>query len=199
MNKQFTLISAEKLCKLILGILGVNEAEFDGIINDSNLKRLCYIIKNRILENMIMQISEHFSMEEMLHSETAQKYGIKNEPKTPEEAEEVKKNLVAICTKILEPLREYMQQPIYINSAYRCKELNNILHSSSPTSKHLTGSAIDIRLSSVEEMNKMIDFIKTLEFDQLIIERNKHGGRWLHVSYNRHAKNRKQILRINVK
>ena len=48
MNKQFTLISAEKLCKLILGILGVNEAEFDGIINDSNLKRLCYIIKGEI-------------------------------------------------------------------------------------------------------------------------------------------------------
>ena len=146
-----------------------------------------------------MKLTEHFSLREMLRSDLAIKYGIKNEPETPEEAEEVKKNLVAICTKILEPLREYMQQPIYINSAYRCKELNNILHSSSPTSKHLTGSAIDIRLSSVEEMNKMIDFIKTLEFDQLIIERNKHGGRWLHVSYNRHAKNRKQILRINVK
>ena len=146
----------------------------------------------------IMQFSEHYSMQEMFHSETAQKYGIKNEPETPEEAEEVKKNLVAICTKILEPLREYMQQPIYINSAYRCKKLNKILHSSSPTSQHLTGSAVDIRISSVEQMNKMVGFIKTIEFDQLIIEQNSCESRWLHVSYNRTGKNRKQVLRINV-
>lgn len=145
-----------------------------------------------------MKLTEHFSLEEMLRSDLAIKYGIKNEPETPEEAEEVKKNLVAICTKILEPLREYMQQPIYINSAYRCKKLNKILHSSSPTSQHLTGSAVDIRISSVEQMNKMVGFIKTIEFDQLIIEQNSCESRWLHVSYNRTGKNRKQVLRINV-
>lgn len=145
-----------------------------------------------------MKLTEHFSLQEMLRSDLAIKYGIKNEPETPEEAEEVKKNLVAICTKILEPLREYMQQPIYINSAYRCKKLNKILHSSSPTSQHLTGSAVDIRISSVEQMNKMVGFIKTIEFDQLIIEQNSCESRWLHVSYNRTGKNRKQVLSINV-
>lgn len=145
-----------------------------------------------------MKLTEHFSLREMLRSDLAIKYGIKNEPETPEETEEVKKNLVAICTKILEPLREYMQQPIYINSAYRCKKLNKILHSSSPTSQHLTGSAVDIRISSVEQMNKMVGFIKTIEFDQLIIEQNSCESRWLHVSYNRTGKNRKQVLRINV-
>lgn len=145
-----------------------------------------------------MKLTEHFSLEEMLRSDIAIKYGIKNEPETPEEAEEVKKNLVAICTKILEPLREYMQQPIYINSAYRCKKLNKILHSSSPTSQHLTGSAVDIRITTVEQMNKMVGFIKTIEFDQLIIEQNSCGSQWLHVSYNRTGKNRKQVLRINV-
>ena len=145
-----------------------------------------------------MKLTEHFSLQEMLRSDIAIKYGIKNEPETPEEAEEVNKNLVAICTKILEPLREYMQQPIYINSAYRSKKLNKILHSSSPTSQHLTGSAVDIRISSVEQMNKMVGFIKTIEFDQLIIEQNSCESRWLHVSYNRTGKNRKQVLRINV-
>ena len=145
-----------------------------------------------------MKLTEHFSLQEMLRSDLAIKYGIKNEPKTQEEAVQVIANLVAICTKILEPLREYVQQPIYINSAYRCKKLNKILHSSSPTSQHLTGSAVDIRISSVEQMNKMIEYIRTLEFDQLIIERNSCGSRWLHVSYNRTGKNRKQVLRINV-
>ena len=145
-----------------------------------------------------MKLTEHFSLQEMLRSDLAIKYGIKNEPKTQEEAVQVIANLVAICTKILEPLREYMQQPIYINSAYRCKKLNKILHSSSPTSQHLTGSAVDIRISSVEQMNKMVGFIKTIEFDQLIIEQNSCESRWLHVSYNRTGKNRKQVLRINV-
>ena len=145
-----------------------------------------------------MKLTEHFSLQEMLRSDLAIKYGIKNEPKTQEEAVQVIANLVAICTKILEPLREYMQQPIYINSAYRCKKLNKILHSSSPTSQHLTGSAVDIRITTVEQMNKMVGFIKTIEFDQLIIEQNSCESRWLHVSYNRTGKNRKQVLRINV-
>ena len=145
-----------------------------------------------------MKLTEHFSLQEMLRSDLAIKYGIKNEPKTQEEAVQVIANLVAICTKILEPLREYMQQPIYINSAYRCKKLNKILHSSIPTSQHLTGSAVDIRITTVEQMNKMVGFIKTIEFDQLIIEQNSCGSRWLHVSYNRTGKNRKQVLRINV-
>ena len=145
-----------------------------------------------------MKLTEHFSLQEMLRSDLAIKYGIKNEPKTQEEAVQVIANLVAICTKILEPLREYMQQPIYINSAYRCKKLNKILHSSSPTSQHLNASAVDIRITTVEQMNKMVGFIKTIEFDQLIIEQNSCGSRWLHVSYNRTGKNRKQVLRINV-
>ena len=145
-----------------------------------------------------MKLTEHFSLEEMLRSDLAIKYGIKNEPKTQEEAVQVIANLVAICTKILEPLREYMQQPIYINSAYRSESLNKILHSSSPSSQHLNASAVDIRITTVEQMNKMVGFIKTIEFDQLIIEQNSCGSRWLHVSYNRTGKNRKQVLRINV-
>lgn len=145
-----------------------------------------------------MMLTEHFSLQEMLRSDLAIKYGIKNEPKTQEEAVQVIANLVAICTKILEPLREYMQQPIYINSAYRSESLNKILHSSSPSSQHLNASAVDIRITTVEQMNKMVGFIKTIEFDQLIIEQNSCGSRWLHVSYNRIGKNRKQVLRINV-
>ena len=144
-----------------------------------------------------MQLSEHFSMTEMLHSDTALKYGIKNEPETPEEAEEVKKNLVALCNQILEPLREYVQQPIYINSAYRCKKLNKILHSSSPTSQHLSGAAVDLHVENTEHLLKMMHFIMDeTDFDQLIWERNKAGVQWLHVSHKRNGNNRHQVLNI---
>ena len=42
--KKYTLISTDKLCNLILAVLGV-EGEYDGFINDGKLKQLCYIIK----------------------------------------------------------------------------------------------------------------------------------------------------------
>lgn len=42
--KEFTLISTDKFCHLILAVLGV-EGEYDGFINDGKLKKLCYIIK----------------------------------------------------------------------------------------------------------------------------------------------------------
>ena len=42
--KKYTLISTDKLCNLILAVLGV-EGEYHGFINDGKLKQLCYIIK----------------------------------------------------------------------------------------------------------------------------------------------------------
>ena len=41
-----------------------------------------------------MMLTEHFSLQEMLRSDLAIKYGIKNEPKTQEEAEEDRKSVV---------------------------------------------------------------------------------------------------------
>ena len=43
MNK-FVCISTEKMCNLVLGLLGV-EGEYDGFINEGKLKRLCFIVK----------------------------------------------------------------------------------------------------------------------------------------------------------
>ena len=42
--KKFVCISTEKMCNLVLALLGV-EGEYDGFINESKLKRLCFIVK----------------------------------------------------------------------------------------------------------------------------------------------------------
>ena len=43
MNK-FVCVSTEKMCNLVLALLGV-EGEYDGVINEGILKRLCFIVK----------------------------------------------------------------------------------------------------------------------------------------------------------
>ena len=43
MNK-FVCISTDKMCNLVLALLGV-EGEYDGFINEGKLKRLCFIVK----------------------------------------------------------------------------------------------------------------------------------------------------------
>ena len=66
-----------------------------------------------------MKLSEHFTLEEMLHSDTAEKKKIENRINAVEV-----NNLVRLCTKVLEPLREHFHQPIHINSGFRCQALN---------------------------------------------------------------------------
>ena len=85
-----------------------------------------------------MNLTEHFTLEEMLHSETAVKKHIENRIN----AEEVN-NLVRLCQKVLEPLRAYFGTPIRINSGFRCKALNAAVGGAA-NSYHLKGRAVDI-------------------------------------------------------
>ncbi len=66
-----------------------------------------------------MNLSPHFTLEEMLHSDTAEKKKIENRINAAEVD-----NLVRLCQKVLEPLRAHFGVPIKINSAFRCKALN---------------------------------------------------------------------------
>lgn len=137
------------------------------------------------------QLSEHFSLSEFTRSATAQKYGIKNEPGNTEI-----KNLKILCHEVLEPLRQYMGKPIFINSGYRCLRLNKLLHGVE-ASQHLLGQAADIRLHSIAEGNLFFDFILIhCSFDQLLFEHSRFGGIWLHVSCKPEiSKNRKMARR----
>ena len=132
---------------------------------------------------------KHFTLKELIKSDTAIRKGIKNVPNRQEE-----QNLIALVDKILDPLREAYKKPIIVTSGFRCEELNRLV-GGSKTSQHRTGQAVDIRTipDTPEENKKLYDLIikLNLPFDQLIDE---HNFDWVHVSFS--EKNRKQILKI---
>lgn len=131
---------------------------------------------------------KYFTLGELTRSETADRLGIRNTC-TKEEAS----NLMELVAKVLDPLREAYGKPIAVNSGYRCAKLNKAV-GGKPTSQHVRGEAADITAGSREENRKLMEIIRgNLEYDQLIDEKD---GSWVHVSYKRVGRNRKQFLKL---
>ena len=130
---------------------------------------------------------KYFTLYELCKSDTAKKQNIDNFPTW-----EVVDNLKELVENVLDPLREWFKEPIYVNSGFRCKALNEAVGGSN-TSDHVTGRAIDIDTHNKEKNRKLFNYIKdNLEFDQLIDEKDMS---WIHVSF-RKDNNRKQVLHL---
>ena len=80
----------------------------------------------------------YFTIKEMTESQTAKLYHIDNTP-TKEVVENLKKVMY-----ILDLVRAHIEKPIYINSGYRCKKLNEIIGGVT-NSMHTKGLAADFR------------------------------------------------------
>ncbi len=153
------------------------------------------------LFNPHMLLSEHFSLSEMLASETAEKHHI---PNTPLKCHiTALQNLVQRC---LEPTRQHFGLPIQVNSGYRCPQLNAAVKGAS-NSQHLAGEAADITIprkhwpfcyTSSEQIARLLfTWMKdNVDLDQLILE---HSGTswWVHVSCRiNFRRNRHQALKL---
>ena len=141
------------------------------------------------------KISENISYKEATHSETAKRLGISNKPK-----KEHIENMELIAEKIFQPLREWVDHPIRINSFYRSEELNSRI-GGAISSAHKEGLAIDLDSLGGKTNLEMLHYIKDhLDFDILINEYPNEEGepKWIHVSWNK-KKNRKQVLEIKRK
>jgi hypothetical protein len=141
------------------------------------------------------KISENISYKEAVRSETAKRLGISNKPK-----KEHIENMELIAEKIFQPLREWVDHPIRINSFYRSEELNSRI-GGAVSSAHKDGLAIDLDSLGGKTNLEMLHYIKdNLEFDVLINEYPNEEGepKWIHVSWNK-KKNRKQVLEIKRK
>lgn len=140
---------------------------------------------------MEIKLTKNFTLDEMCKSATARKLRIRNVPSPA-----VVGRLKALCENVLQPLRDYMGEPIIINSGYRSPELNQKI-GGARSSQHVIGEAADINckgsLSYAENILAII--MMNLKFDQLILEKKK-GAIWVHVSYTTTGKNRQQYLQI---
>ena len=114
-----------------------------------------------------MNLSEHFTLKEMMASDTATRKGIENRI-TAEEVD----NLQKLCQKVLEPLRQHFGKPIKINSGFRCKALNEAV-GGAKNSYHTKGRAADI-----PNIPGYLAYIRDhLPHTELINE-----GSWIHVA-----------------
>ena len=140
-----------------------------------------------------MKLSTHFSLEEMIKSQTAIRKNIDNTPN----AKQVE-NLKNLCEMVLEKIRAHFDKSVTINSGFRSKKLNTAT-GGSKSSQHMTGQAADIEISGIDNLILTHWIADNLEFDQLISEFYVPGitdSGWVHVSWNSSG-NRKQRITIN--
>lgn len=126
-----------------------------------------------------MKISEHFTLDELTHSEVAARKGLDN---TPTEAEIA--NLKRLAA-MLEQVRALLGKPIQINSAYRSKAVNDAV-GSKDSSQHRIGCAADIRVAGMtpDEVCRAI-IASDIQYDQIIREfydADIQTGGWTHIS-----------------
>ena len=133
------------------------------------------------------QLSEHFSLEELTHTDHRQF------DNTPNDAELANlKRLAAFLETVKTALGG---KPVMINSAFRCKQVNDAV-GSKDSSQHRIGCAADIRVPGMtpDEVVRAL-IAANLPFDQIIRE----FDRWTHISVPNGAgdKPRKQALIID--
>ena len=135
------------------------------------------------------QLSKHFSLSEMIYSDTAIRLHIENDPPL-----EVVANLKRTANG-LERVRQLLNNnAIIISSGYRCKRLNEAVHGQ-PNSQHVEGNAVDFRCPTYGPTSRLVRIIKDsgIEYDQVIQEFGDAG--WVHISFSDHP--RRMALQID--
>jgi putative chitinase len=120
-----------------------------------------------------MILSEHFSLEEATHSDTAIRLGINNQPDA-RQLENMKKAAIG-----MEQVRALLGKSISVNSWIRLPAVN-VAVGGSKVSSHMDGWAIDFvsPFGTPYAVCKAIE-ASGIKFDQMIHE----YGKWTHISF----------------
>lgn len=125
-----------------------------------------------------MQLSEHFSLDEMTVSHIAARMGVDN---TPTDAALEALHYTAAQ---MEKVRAIVgNNPITINSAYRSIAVNKLAGSKSDKSQHTKGEAVDFICPKFGNPRDIVEAIvaSDLQYDQVILEFNS----WVHISFKK--------------
>ena len=122
-----------------------------------------------------MQLSEHFTLEELTHTDHRE---LDNTPNDKEI------NNIKRLAEFLEQIKTVLGgKPVMINSAFRSKAVNDAV-GSKDSSQHRVGCAADLRIPGMtpDEVVKAI-IASGIGYDQVIREfATPTGGGWTHVS-----------------
>ena len=141
---------------------------------------------NRNEMNKQTKLSPHFTLGELCKTSVNSLDG--NIP-SPEDIE----NLKRLCPWLEELRARYnqryvsLEEPIIITSGYRSPEVNKCV-GGAYSSNHLTGCAVDIRCVGVEQAIRYAAILLDTadewkqDYDELLIERNRHGRYWVHFA-----------------
>jgi hypothetical protein len=133
------------------------------------------------------ELSVHFTLEELTHTDHRE---FDNTPNASEIA-----NLIRLAGLLEDVKIALGGKPVMINSAFRCKQVNDAV-GSKDTSQHRIGCAADIRIPGMtpDEVVRAI-IAANLPYDQIIRE----FDRWTHISVPNDAKSapRRQALIID--
>lgn len=137
-----------------------------------------------------MQLTPHFSLNELTRSDTAKRLDIRNEPNDVQIA-----NLHTLAEGLEQVRNKLNSNPIWVTSGFRSMDLNRVIKSKD-TSYHTYGLAADFTCPGYGDVHQVMRTLakSSIEFDQLILE---HGS-WIHIAFPKGTdKPRRQMLSIS--
>lgn len=134
-----------------------------------------------------MNLTNNFTLEELVVSQEAKRNGLDN---TPEKG--IFKTLIKTAENMEEVRSALGNNPIIVSSGYRSPAVN-VAVGGSVNSQHMKGEAVDFtcpKFGSPEDIVRKI-ISSNIRYDQLILEFDS----WVHISFS--DRNRKQALIID--
>jgi|TARA_R100001460_G_scaffold689_1_gene3126 hypothetical protein len=126
-----------------------------------------------------MNLSQNFTLQELIKSDTAIRLGIDNNPNS----DQIEK-LKALCENVLQPVRDHFGR-VKVTSGFRTIELCRAI-GSSEKSQHAKAEAVDFECVGVDNA-EVADWVHmNCETDQLLLEFYTPGepnSGWIHASY----------------
>ena len=162
---------------------------------------------NNVEINKQARLSEHFTLGEMCKTSARTPDGnipsrvhIENLKRLCGWLEELRRRSLTPNPSPKGEGSEYKEVPIIINSGYRSPQVNKAV-GGAPSSNHLTGCAVDIHVTGMEQLIRYAAILLDIsderqeDFDELLLERSPRGTYWLHFAV-RPTGNRRRIRLI---